>query len=97
MTLDAAIGQVFIPYCPGGHHGHQFRRKKLSCGVVKLLFKSSIQKARNRPSTQLIEATSCVERWNTTTLRMDKNNRSYQSSKKFVEKWALMSAYSHSW
>jgi len=33
---------------------------------VKSLFKASVQKAQNEPSTQLIEATSCVERWNTT-------------------------------
>jgi hypothetical protein len=34
----------------------------------KSLFDASIQKARNRPSTQLIKATttSCVERSNTT-------------------------------
>jgi len=31
---------------------------------VKLLFKASVKKAWNRPSTQLIEATSCVERSN---------------------------------
>jgi hypothetical protein len=43
-----------------------FRRKKLSCGVVKLLFEASVQKARNGPSTQLIKATSCIERWNAT-------------------------------
>ncbi len=43
-----------------------FLRKKLSCGVVKSLSKASIQKARNGPSTQLIEAMSCVERSNTT-------------------------------
>ena len=47
-------------------HGHQFRRKKSSCGIVKSLFEASVQKARNRPSTQLIEATSCVERSNIT-------------------------------
>jgi len=63
-ALDAAIGQVFTPYCPGECHGHQFRRKKMSCGIVKLRFEASIQKARNGPSTQLIEATSCVERSN---------------------------------
>jgi len=33
---------------------------------VKLLFEASVQKAQNGPSTQLIKATSCVERWNTT-------------------------------
>jgi len=66
MPLDAAIGPVFAPYCPGGCHKHRFCRKKLSCAVVKLLFEASVQKARNGPSTQLIEATSCVERSNTT-------------------------------
>jgi hypothetical protein len=65
MPLDVAIGRVFVPYCPGGRHGHRFWRKKLICGIVKLLFEASIQKARNGPSTQLIKATSCVERWNT--------------------------------
>jgi hypothetical protein len=56
MPLDAAIGRVFTPYCPSGRHGHRFQRKKSSCGVVKLLFEASVQKARNGPSTQLIEA-----------------------------------------
>ncbi len=37
MPPDAAIGQVFTPYCPGGCHGHQFRLKQLSCGVVNSL------------------------------------------------------------
>jgi hypothetical protein len=64
MPLDAAIGRVFVPYCPGGRHGHQFWRKK-SCGVVKSLFEASVQNAQNEPSTQIIEVTSCVERWNT--------------------------------
>jgi hypothetical protein len=66
MPLDATIEQIFVPYCPGGRHGHRFWRKKSSCGVVKLLFEASIKKAQNRPSTQLIEATSCVERSNAT-------------------------------
>jgi hypothetical protein len=69
MPLDAAIGQVFVPYCPSGCHGHRFWRKKIelsSCGVVKSLFEASVQKARNGPSTQLIETTSCIERWNAT-------------------------------
>jgi hypothetical protein len=43
-----------------------FWPKKLSCGIVKSLFEVSVKKARNGPSTQLIEATSCVERWKTT-------------------------------
>jgi hypothetical protein len=33
---------------------------------VKSLLEASVQKAQNGPSTQLIEATSCVERWNVT-------------------------------
>jgi hypothetical protein len=49
-----------MPWC----HGHQFGRKKSSCGIVKSLFEASGQKAQNGPSTQLIEATSCIERWN---------------------------------
>ena len=35
--------------------GHRFRRKKMSCGIVKLLFEVSVQKARNGPSTQLVQ------------------------------------------
>ena len=61
MSLEAAIGQLFASYRPSGRHGHRYRRKKLSCGVVKSLFEASIEKARNRPSTQIIEAMSCVE------------------------------------
>jgi hypothetical protein len=39
----------------------------LSCGIVKSFIEASIQKARNGPSTtQLIKATSCVERLNAT-------------------------------
>jgi len=45
MPPDAAIGQVIARYRPGGHHGHQFWRKKWSCGVVKSLSEASIQKA----------------------------------------------------
>jgi hypothetical protein len=73
---------------------------------LKSLFEASVQKAQNGPSTQLIETTSCVERWNTTIkaeeltqlssyqmLRTDKNRRSYQLSKKLVKKWGLMSTH----
>jgi hypothetical protein len=66
MPLDAAIGRVFTPYRPSGCHGHRFQRKKSSFGVVKLLSEASVQKARNEPSTQLIKATSCVDRSNAT-------------------------------
>jgi hypothetical protein len=64
MPLDAPIKQLFAPYHPIRRHGHWFRCKKLSCGVVKLLFEASVKKARNGPSThtQLIEATSCIKR-----------------------------------
>ncbi len=66
VTLDATGRRNRAIICPvfGGRHGHRFRRKKLSCGVVKSLFETSVQKAQNGPSTQLIEATSCVERSN---------------------------------
>jgi len=40
--------------------------KKLNCGIVKSLFEASAKKARNGPSSQLIEATSCMEKWNAT-------------------------------
>jgi len=97
MPLDATIGELFTQYRPSGRHGHRFRRNKSSCGVVKSLFEASVQKARNGPSTQFIEATSCVERSNATikaeelatsyqTIITDKNHRSYQSSKKLVKK-----------
>ena len=55
MPLDATIGWVFTLYCPGGCHGHQFWHRKSPS-------EASIQKARNGPCTQLIEAASCVER-----------------------------------
>jgi hypothetical protein len=66
MPLDAAIGQLIAPYRLGGCHGHQFWRKKLSCGIVKSLFEPSVKNAQNGLSTQLIKATSCVERSNAT-------------------------------
>jgi hypothetical protein len=65
MPLDAAIMRLFALFCHGGRHGHRFWREKSSCGVVKLLSKASIQKAQNRSSTQLIKATSCLDRSNT--------------------------------
>jgi hypothetical protein len=41
-----------------------FGIKNQVVALWKSLFKASIQKAQNRPSTQLIEATSCVKRSN---------------------------------
>ena len=56
-TLDATGRRhqlIVRPISPGRRHYHQFQRKKISCGIVKLLFKASIQRAHNKPSTQLI-------------------------------------------
>jgi len=64
MPLNTMIGPVFALYCPCGCHGHQFRHKKLSCGVVESLFEASGKKGQNIPFTQLIEVTSCIERLN---------------------------------
>jgi hypothetical protein len=74
---------------------------------VQLLSKASVQKAQNGPSTQLIEATSCVERSNATIgaeelsnfssyqmLTTDRNWQSYLAAMKLVKKWVLMSAHS---
>jgi hypothetical protein len=66
MPLDATIGRLFALYRPGGRHGHRFWSKKSSCGIVKKLSEASVQKARNEPSNQLTEATSCVGRSNAT-------------------------------
>jgi hypothetical protein len=52
MPLDAAIGRVFVPFCPGRRHGHRFWCKKLSCGIVKSLFEASVKMAQDRPSTR---------------------------------------------
>jgi hypothetical protein len=73
MPLYAAIGQVFAPYCPGGYHGHQFWHEKMSCDIVKSLSKASNQKTQNRPSTQLIEATSCVD-WLNVTMKAEEHS-----------------------
>jgi len=46
MPLDAAIGQVFTPYHPGGRHGHRFRHKNQVVVLWKSLPDASIQKAK---------------------------------------------------
>ena len=74
---------------------------------MKSLFEASIQKAQKEPSTQLIEATSCVERSDATiqaeelsylsshqTLIADKNSQRYQARTKLVKIWAVMTANS---
>ena len=67
-TLDATGRRKRVSICPvlPRRTPWSFWRKKSSCGVVKSLFEASAKKARNRPSTQLIKVTSCVERWNAT-------------------------------
>ena len=73
----------------------------------KSLSEASIQKAQNGPSTELIKATSCVEKLNTTmkakefsklssyqTPTTDKNRRSYQSAKKIIKEWTVKTVLS---
>jgi hypothetical protein len=40
--LDAAIGQVSTPYCPGGHHGWQFWMKQKNTNKTQLLSSSLV-------------------------------------------------------
>ena len=54
MPLDAAIRRVFALYRPGGRHVHRFLNKHIKS-------KASVQNAQNGPSTQLINATRCIE------------------------------------
>ena len=84
-----------------------FGVKNWVVALWKSLSNASIQKVLNRPSTQLIEVISCVERSNATMkveelsqlssyqmLTTDKYRRSYQYPKKLVEKLAVMTANS---
>jgi hypothetical protein len=70
---------------------------------MKFLSKASIQKAQNRPSTQLIESTSCVERSNSTIeaedlsycssyqmLTTDKHWQNCKSPMKLIKKWTVV-------
>ena len=66
MPLDAAIGNYSPRIAPADAMVINFWPKKFICVVVKSLFEAIVKKARNAPSTQLIEATSCVERTNAT-------------------------------
>ena len=43
-----------------------FGVKNRVVALWKSLFEARVKKARNRPSTQLIEATSCIEKSNAT-------------------------------
>jgi hypothetical protein len=66
MPLNAAIGQVFTPYRPDGTMVIDFGVNNRVVALWKSLFKASVQKAQNGPSTQLIEATNSVEKSNAT-------------------------------
>ena len=61
---------------------------------MNTLFEASVQKARSGPSTQLIEVTSCAERWNATIKDEEHSNfldiKSYQSPKKLVKNLMVM-------
>ncbi len=68
-TLDATVLRhraSIRPVSPQRMPWSSILAKKSSCGVLKMLFEASVQKARNGPSTHVIEATSCVENWNAT-------------------------------
>jgi len=65
MPLDVAIGRVFVPYLVDAMVIN-FGVKNQVVALWKSLFKASIKMAPNGPYTQLIEATSCVERSNAT-------------------------------
>jgi len=53
-TLDATGHQkIFTHIALADAMVINFWRKKSSCGVVKLLFEATVQKARNGPSIQL--------------------------------------------
>jgi hypothetical protein len=68
--LDAAIGQVPAPYCPGSRHGQRIRMKHTNTNKTQFLasnygtFRSLVVYencgTHNGPSTQLITATSFV-------------------------------------
>ena len=60
------LGKYSPPIAPADAMVIDFWPKKSSCGVVKSLSEASIEKALNGPSTQLIEASSCVERTDAT-------------------------------
>ena len=74
----AQYGRSRLPRChwlpPSGNYSPRiapvdsmvidFGKKKSSCGVVKSLSEARVQKAQNRPSTQLIEGASCIDRPN---------------------------------
>jgi hypothetical protein len=67
MPLDAAFGQVPVPYCPGGHHGRRFRKDKKKTNKTQLLpsflivdqhKKLTNLETRRGPSTHILSTTS---------------------------------------
>jgi hypothetical protein len=65
MPLDAAIGRVNSPRIAlADAIVINFSVKNGVVALWKSLSEASVQKARSGPSTQLVEATSCVERSN---------------------------------
>ena len=108
--LDAAIGWVPAPHHPGGRHGRQTRSKTQNNDKTQLLasdYRTFLLKnrvtfgTRNGPSTQHIEATSCVKLWDATigaeelvdissyqTLTADKKTKGYWPWTKLVKNLA---------
>ncbi len=60
------LGKYSLRIVPADAMVVDFCLKKRVVALWKSLFEASVQKARNEPSTQLIEVTSCVERSNAT-------------------------------
>jgi hypothetical protein len=62
------LGEYLPRIAPADAMVIDFGVKNQVVALWKLLFEASVQKARNGPCTQLIEATSCIEieRWNAT-------------------------------
>ncbi len=73
--LDAAIRRVPALYCPGSCHGQRFWMKHKNTNKTQFLpsflmaddtKKLNSFGTQNRPSTHVINATSCIEMWSTT-------------------------------
>ncbi len=107
MPLDTTIGQDSPRIAPADAMVIDISVKNRVVALWKCCSKTSIQKAQHGPSTQLIEAASCVERSSATikaeehsllscyqTLTTDKNCYSYQSPKRLIKKWTDMTVHS---
>ncbi len=66
MPLDAAIGQMPVPYCPGGHHGWRFWKEKnnnktqLLASILTVAQEKKLSNLETHwgPSTHILGATS---------------------------------------